>query len=125
MSHTVNPTGSRVPDFRALEERLWYSREKAGMTQQEMADLLGISKRSVQNYESGVGHPKPNRLVLWANACDFDYAWLAGNFYDLDPEQRSEAASTRRVSPRSTRGWMWLARRSHPHLAVSCDTHAA
>jgi transcriptional regulator with XRE-family HTH domain len=89
MSRTVKPTGSRLPDFRSLEERLWYSRERAGLTQQELADQLGISKRSVQNYEAGVGHPRENRLVLWANATDFDYAWLAGDFYDNHPDERS------------------------------------
>lgn len=110
MSLSVRPTGSRIPDFRRLEERLWYAREKSGLTQQELADRLGISKRSVQNYEAGVGHPKPNRLVLWANATDFDFAWLAGDFYSGDPGDGSEAASTSGVSAPSNRGCIWSPR---------------
>jgi transcriptional regulator with XRE-family HTH domain len=98
MSHTVIPTGRQLPDFRAFEVRLWFSRERAGITQQEMADLLGISRKTVQNYEAGVGYPKQNRLVLWANATDYDYDWLAGDFYETHPGARSAASSIRRVS---------------------------
>lgn len=81
MSRTVRATGSRRPEFRSLEERLWWARETARLTQTQLAAQLGISKRTVQNYEAGVGHPNENRLVLWANACDVDADWLAGDFY--------------------------------------------
>ena len=104
MSHTVKPTGSRRPEFRTLEERLWYSRERARLTQQEMADLLGISRKTVQNYEAGVGYPKENRLLLWANATDFDYGWLAGDFYDSHPGARSATALHPSGTPNANRG---------------------
>jgi transcriptional regulator with XRE-family HTH domain len=91
MSRNVTPTGSRRPEFRTLEERLWWSRETAPLTQQQLADQLGISRKTVQNYEAGVGYPKPNRLVLWANACDVDADWLAGDFY-TSPQRAGVAA---------------------------------
>jgi transcriptional regulator with XRE-family HTH domain len=92
MTRNVTPTGSRKPEFRTLEERLWWARETAPMTQQELADHLGISKRTVQNYEAGVGHPAPSRLLLWANACDVDFDWLAGDFYESPDPRRAKAA---------------------------------
>lgn len=93
MSRRVNATGSRVPTFRSLEERLWWARETAPLTQKELADMLGISKRTVQNYEAGVGHPGEARLLLWANACDVDFRWLAGDFYVFPVPDNTEGAN--------------------------------
>jgi transcriptional regulator with XRE-family HTH domain len=97
MTSTVTPTGSRVPTFDTLAERLWWSRASAGLTQQQLADQLGISKRTVVNYESGAQSPKHARLVLWANACDVDAAWLVGQAARLGPDN---APGTGRVNRR-------------------------
>ncbi len=103
MPQTVKPTGSRRPEFRSLEDRLRWARETAPLTQQELADHLGISRKTVQNYEAGVGHPKANRLILWANACDVDADWLAGDFYDRPHVGgRDEAARNGDPSARDT-----------------------
>lgn len=82
---------------------MWWARETAPLTQAELAAHLGISKRTVQNYEAGVGHPSEERLLLWANACDVDFHWLAGDFYPSS-DVRSAGASTRRVKSQSSRG---------------------
>lgn len=89
MSRNVTPTGGRRPTFETLAERLWWSRETAPLTQAQLAARLGISKRTVQHYEHGAESPKENRLVLWANACDVDVDWLAGDFYEMQPSARS------------------------------------
>lgn len=98
MSRNVKATGTRRPDFRSFEERLWWARESARITQKQLAAQLGISARTVQNYESGVGHPNEDRLTLWANACDVDFGWLAGDFYEAP-----ERPSRRRVTKGSIR----------------------
>lgn len=85
MSQKVMPTGTRVPTFDTLAERLWWSRETARITQESLAAQLGIHKRTVQNYERGTQAPKLSRLVLWANACDVDAGWLAGNAFGDAP----------------------------------------
>ena len=81
MPSSVFPTGHRVPRFDTLAERLAWARDTAPLTQQQLADALGISKRSVQNYESGDQEPKPARILLWANACDVDHDWLQTGQY--------------------------------------------
>jgi transcriptional regulator with XRE-family HTH domain len=80
-SLTVTPTGTRRPTFEQLASRLAWARESAGITQAELAAQLGISRRTVSNYETGAQRPKLNRLVLWANTCDVDASWLAGGDY--------------------------------------------
>lgn len=81
MTHSVEATGTRRPQFDTLAERLWWARETAPLTQAALAMRLGISKRTVQNYESGAQSPSEDRARLWANACDVDFAWLSGDFY--------------------------------------------
>lgn len=81
MTQSVTPTGSRTPQFQTLGERLWWARETAPLTQLQLAALLGISDRTVQNYEANKFQPPLNRLLLWANACNADFDWLAGDAY--------------------------------------------
>lgn len=50
-----------------LHVRLKAARERANLTQQELADLLGFSPRSVQNWESACGsfpRPSQRRAIL-------------------------------------------------------------
>jgi transcriptional regulator with XRE-family HTH domain len=84
-SLTVTPTGTRRPTFDDLASRLAWARESAGITQDSLAAQLGISRRTVSNYESGAQRPKLSRLVLWANVTDVDAVWLAGMDYGKEP----------------------------------------
>ena len=68
-----------------FSQRLHTIRNQKGRTQQEMADLLGISHRAYQYYESGNREPNLTYLVQIADILDvsLDYllcrdAYLAG-----------------------------------------------
>jgi transcriptional regulator with XRE-family HTH domain len=99
MSQRPAPTGTRRPSFETLEERLWWARETAPLTQAALAAHLGVSKRTIQNYEAGVGYPRHDRLLLWANACDVDFRWLAGEFYEVADNGEESIRDTHRESP--------------------------
>ena len=106
-SLTVTPTGTRRPQFDFLCDRLRWARESAGITQNGLAAQLGIHKRTVQNYEAGEQEPKLNRLVLWANACDVDAVWLAGDHYGQGAVTPADSS----VVTRRSRSWAaasWL-----------------
>lgn len=85
------PTGTRIPRFETLPERLFWARDTAPLTQKEMAAQLAVSVRTVQNYEAGQQTPKPARVLLWANACDVNYTWLLTGTYGA--EDQAQAAS--------------------------------
>ena len=78
---TVQET-ARVPAW-SLGDRLRKAREIAGLTQQELADAIGVARRSVVSYETG--RTLPNRPVLfsWATACNVEFGWLAGSPHPL------------------------------------------
>lgn len=44
------------------------SRYKAGKSQQYMADALGVSKKTIQNWEDGSSFPTDKALIDWFNA---------------------------------------------------------
>lgn len=62
-------------DFRF---RLVDARAKTGMTQQELADTLGISRKSLSRYESGQSLPRPGVLLELADTLGVDPGWLTG-----------------------------------------------
>jgi transcriptional regulator with XRE-family HTH domain len=47
-------------------------REKKGLTQEEIADKLGVKKQSVSKYESGKVRPEWNSLLIIAKVTDGD-----------------------------------------------------
>lgn len=53
-------------------ERLRKARLLAGMSVDEMAEAIGVSDRTIRNYESGAITPRPAALRLWAITTDVD-----------------------------------------------------
>ena len=39
-----------------LSEKILYCRKKAGMSQLDLADALGVSRQAVSKWETGVSH---------------------------------------------------------------------
>ena len=80
-----------------IGDRLWKARETAGMSQQRLADVVGIARASVVNYEKG--HTAPREIVLraWALATGVPLEWLRDG---IEPDAtcglRPNAVSTRR-----------------------------
>lgn len=78
----------RIPPS-TLPLRLQQAREWRGYTQEEMADVLGVSRATVSNYERSVGKKGISKLQVnaWAAFCDVDVEWLkTGIEASGDPE---------------------------------------
>lgn len=59
-------------------ERLKQCRLLHGLTLQKMADILGISMRGYQYYESGSREPNLDTLILIADTFKVSTDWLLG-----------------------------------------------
>lgn len=75
---TQTSLAGEVPQW-TLADRLRKARLHAGLEQRKFAEDIGISPRSLTNYE--LGHSTPGRPVLlsWAMRTGVDMAWLVGN----------------------------------------------
>ena len=62
----------------SFRDRLKILREKRGMSQQHLADELGISRSAVGNYELGTREPDLETLELIADYFNVDMDYLIG-----------------------------------------------
>ena len=58
--------------YSSLGERLQKLRDKAGLTQRQLAARAGVSRSTVQALESGRHPPTPAVLKRWLAACHAD-----------------------------------------------------
>ena len=66
-------------DFReALRCRLSDTRRLAALTQQELADGMGVHVKTVSSIEQGIALPAVRTVILWAQACGASLDELLG-----------------------------------------------
>lgn len=73
MSNAV-PSGI-APEF-TLGDRLRKAREIAGMTTDDMARAIGVSDRTIRNYENEVTPAKRATVISWALSTGVAFDWL-------------------------------------------------
>lgn len=93
MSGTAIHITGTIPPW-TMTDRLRKAREMAGLNQEELAEEIGIGRRSVVVYEKGEQSPPRPVLVSWALRTGVDLAWLIGD--DPAGEQIGRAERTRR-----------------------------
>lgn len=70
----------------SLAERLVQLRQQRGIRQKDIAELLGVSERAVQYYESGKRHPDFEGLIKLADYFNVSLDYLVGR--SDDPQRR-------------------------------------
>lgn len=63
-------------EFMGFGERLRYRREELGISRDELAKLLGVSRSAIGNYETGVSSPKEEVLLRLFDALHVDPNYL-------------------------------------------------
>lgn len=69
-----------------IAERLRKLREERALSREAIAGAVGITSKSVENYESGIREPKTSDLIKIAKALSTTVAYLTGEVTDSDPE---------------------------------------
>ncbi len=64
--------------MKIFSERLKQLRKERGLTQKEMAELLGLKLRAYQYYESGEHEPSLEKLVIIADTFHTSADYLTG-----------------------------------------------
>lgn len=67
--------GFHIPEW-TLADRLKKAREDADLKQAELALMLGVSRATVSNGETGANRPMPIVLRGWAEATGVPLGWL-------------------------------------------------
>jgi transcriptional regulator with XRE-family HTH domain len=72
---TEVPQTTRVPQW-TFGDRLKKAREHAGLTQAELAEMTGISRATISNYEVDKFTPTKPNLNAWSLATGVPAEWL-------------------------------------------------
>jgi transcriptional regulator with XRE-family HTH domain len=90
----------------AFGSRLFAARKVRGMTQQELADKMGVTKRMVANYESDSEGPVVERLTAIAQALNVTVSYLLGESTlkiiepEVPPSLRKHVEKLRKLPPK-------------------------
>lgn len=78
--------------------RIREARKKAGLTQKELADLLGVKNTTLSGYELGDSDPKSETLIRIADicGCSVDYL-LCNDRYDPNKSLSADALKIARA----------------------------
>ena len=73
-----------------LAGKILYCRKKAGLSQEALAEKLGVSRQAVSKWETGDAVPELSKLVLLAKAFDVTTDWLLSES-EPKPEESPES----------------------------------
>jgi transcriptional regulator with XRE-family HTH domain len=103
MSDDPAPARDDQREWRALGERLREAREYLGLSQQEVSELLGVSRPAVTQMESGRRKVSTLELRAFARLYRRPYEWLVGEGTDQSADDAVTQAlyrTTRELSER-------------------------
>ena len=99
-----------------LSQKILYCRKKAGLSQEALAEQLGVSRQAVSKWETAEAVPELSKLLLLAQAFGVTTDWLLSED-ELEPERKTEPAppppeskaeTTVGVIERLARRFSWL-----------------
>ncbi len=79
-----------------MEFQIKEARERAGYSQKELAQIIGVAQNTFHGYESGKHDPKSDLLIKIANACDVSVDFLLG----VEPINTKKSPGTAEAAPR-------------------------
>lgn len=81
-----------------ISERLYLARKKAGLSQEEVAFKIGVSRQAVSNWERGESMPDTANLISFARACGTTLTELAGDGISSETEAAEQKAGCDELS---------------------------
>lgn len=98
-----------------FSEKLAALRRGAGMSQEQLADRLGVTRQSVSKWEGGAAQPELTKLVAMSELFHVSVDYLVKDYIE-EPEQAAGGPSTARLEEqveeisRYFRVWSWDSR---------------
>lgn len=101
-------SGSPTPvavndDGTAISGRIRQAREALGLSEQDLANRLGVTAETVTEWESGGRDPRSNRVIMLAGVLGVSAHWLLDGSADVGPSERSGPAASLRAQLESVR----------------------
>ena len=78
-----------------LREKLIVLRDRAGLSQMELAERLGVSRQAVSRWESGDTTPTMDKLKTLARIYGVSLDWLCSDTADREPPEAAKPEADR------------------------------
>ncbi len=88
-----------------LSSKILNCRKKAGLSQEALADMIGVSRQAVSKWENGEAVPEVGKLLLLAKAFQVTTDWLLS---EEEPEQEPSEGGESTMQPPPQRGEDWV-----------------
>lgn len=85
-----------------LSEKIIYCRKKAGLSQLDLADKLGVSRQSVSKWETGESNPDVTKIPLLAREFDVSADWLLSE----DEPEETRTTDAPQAAPTPYPNWV-------------------
>lgn len=82
-----------------LNEKILYCRKKAGLSQLDLADRLGVSRQSVSKWETGEANPDVTKIPLLVKEFGVSADWLLSD--EAPEENRKDTAAASDLPPQA------------------------
>lgn len=80
-----------------LHEKIYACRKKAGLSQEALAEKLGVSRQSVSKWETGESVPEISKLSILANIFDVTTDWLLNESDEYKPNNTNASNEDERI----------------------------
>lgn len=93
-----------------LSEKILYCRKKAGLSQEVLAEQLGVSRQAVSKWETGEAVPEIGKLLLLSRAFGVSTDWLLSEEEpkEAPPEPRQDIPYDRAQERRTFEAPSWI-----------------
>ncbi len=87
-----------------LQDKIYYCRKKAGLSQEALAAQIGVSRQAISKWETGDAEPEINKLRLLATAFNVSIDWLLSE----DEPEDNKAAEPEADNNQPASGSNWV-----------------
>lgn len=90
-----------------ISEKILYCRKRCGLSQEALAEKIGVSRQAISKWETGEATPELSKLALLAKTFGVTADWLLSE--DDPPEgsaARSQSAPQQPVAPAQNPNWV-------------------
>ena len=101
----------------SIGSRIKQRRDELGITQPMLASMVGVSKGSIGNYESGVSSPNEPILIKLFEALQCDANFLYQDYID----NNSGTATSKQIYVSAHEEQIIMAYRAHPEMQSAVD----
>ena len=73
-----------------LNNKITYCRKKAGISQEELSEVIGVSRQAISKWETGESTPEVGKLLLLARTFGVTTDWLLSDEEPVEDKAESE-----------------------------------